>query len=405
MKRSKRIRRALSAGLAAALLSGCGGLGSSPSVPEAPTQDLASTSQMMPDWQASHSAHMACPGRAGEAQCLALVLDKRVQDDIAGWAPADLEQRYNLPISRGSGEIVAIVDAYDNPNVSADLNAYRKAFNLGAAHFRKYNQLGQQHDYPQGSPGWGVEIALDVEMVSAACPRCTIYLVEANGAYDLELDAAEVEAVKLGAHVVNNSWICYDSNACIDERDFDHAGVEYVAAAGDEGYDKNGNPESLGSVVSVGGTVLSKDGATYNERVWDGTGGGCSKNLDIWGPAKPKWQHDPDCKFRTDDDISAVAWNVALYDTYGYKGWLTVGGTSVASAFISGVYGLAQNASEQVAGKRFWTLPKPQLAKDLHAVNNDGSRCGKYLCECGMHQYFRYCGLAGWGTPDGIAAF
>lgn len=404
MKKSNRIRRAVSTGVAAALLSGCGGLGL-PSTPSVPAQSPAIPTRMIPSWQETHSAHMACPARAGEAQCLTLILDKKVQENVAGWGAADLEARYNLPISQNSGQIVAIVDAFDNPNVGADLAQYRKEFKLGTAHFRKYNQFGEQRDYPKGSPNWGVEIALDVEMVSAACPHCTIDLVEANGAGSLDLDAAEVEALKLGAHVVNNSWICYGVNDCVKISDFDHPGVMYVAASGDAGYDENGNPESLGSVVSVGGTVLSKHGATYSEEVWDGSGAGCSDNRTLQGTPKPKWQHDPHCKFRTDADISAIAWNVAVYDTYGYKGWLPVGGTSVASAFISGVYGLAGNASKQDAGKLFWTLPKPQLARDLHAVSNGGSGCGFYLCECGTHQYFRYCGPAGWGTPDGIAAF
>ena len=41
-------------------------------------------------------------------------------------------------------------------------------------------------------------------MVSAACPNCTIYLVEAND--NNNLGTAEKEAVKLGAHIISNSW-------------------------------------------------------------------------------------------------------------------------------------------------------------------------------------------------------
>jgi len=38
----------------------------------------------------------------------------------------------------------------------------------------KYNQEGQMSNYPSGNVGWGAEIDLDVEMVSASCPNCTV---------------------------------------------------------------------------------------------------------------------------------------------------------------------------------------------------------------------------------------
>ena len=78
------------------------------------------------------------------------------------------------------GQIVAIVDSYDNPNVASDLAKYRSHYGLPKAKFYKYNQDGQQSHYPKGNTGTGVEIDLDVEMVSASCPNCTIYLIESN---------------------------------------------------------------------------------------------------------------------------------------------------------------------------------------------------------------------------------
>jgi len=151
---------------------------------------------------------------------LALIESKSgISPAVAGWAPSDFQNRYNLPSStKGSGQIVAIVDAYDNHNVASDLMAYRSEFGLGTVNFSKYNQEGQQSNYPSGSVGWGLEIDLDVEMVSATCPLCTIYLIEANSADSSDLEAAEVEAVKLSAHIVSNSWICYGSLNCVDRR-------------------------------------------------------------------------------------------------------------------------------------------------------------------------------------------
>ena len=99
-----------------------------------------------------------------------------------GWGARDIEAAYNLPsMSKGSGQIVAVVDAYDNPNVASDLAAYRRYYGLPKGKFYKFNQHGQQGHYPKrGDSGRTLEIDLDVEMVAATCPNCTIYLVEDN---------------------------------------------------------------------------------------------------------------------------------------------------------------------------------------------------------------------------------
>lgn len=375
-------------------------------VPGTPAQATSPAMRraIVPEWELTGRAKPACPQVVGQPTCLAIIQSTgSVSPAVAGWEPTDFQKRYNLPSStNGKGQIVAIVDAYDNPNVASDLAIYRKRFKLGKANFLKYNQHGKQRNYPHGSPGWGFEIDGDVEMVSAACPLCTIYLVEANSSNSSDLDAAEVEAVNLGAHIVSNSWICYGSVACVDASAFDRPGVVYTAGSGDLGYDEDGAPEALASVVSIGGTVLFKNGSTYGESIWYGTGAGCAA-----GVPKPSWQHDPDCSYRTTADVSAVAWDVAEYDSYNYGGWFTVGGTSVATPITAAVFALAGNASTQNAGKRFWSLPNGRRHRFLNYISSgsDGSCNGEYLCNAGTKQFHTYSGPGGWGTPDGVRAY
>ena len=357
----------------------------------------------------------ACPDRRpGVAQCMALILEGRPDPDggsgpNGGFAPADLKAAYNLPSSSaGSGQIVAIVDAHDNPNAASDLAAYRSYFGLPPANFAKYNQEGQQGNYPKADSGWGVEIDLDVEMVSAACPNCTVYLVEAKDGNSL--GTAEREAVKLGAHIVSNSWTWSPSS----ESDFDTPGIVYLAAAGDRGYGAS-QPMEFESVVSVGGTHLVKGGGKrgWSESVWGGggfgpfnigTGAACSS------AQKPSWQHDPGCPGRTANDVAAVAdpvTGVAIYDTYGgYSGWLTTGGTSVATPLIASVFALAGNATSQDAGKTFWERQHENF-NDLNPVlrGSNGFCTPAYFCTDGTHEYKKYGGPTGWGTPNGIGAF
>jgi len=396
----------LLAPLVAALAVAACNAGGSSNVPGTAGQasSASSSRSVMTEWQAKGLAKPACPQVTGRPTCLALIQSKSgISPAVSGWAPSDFQTRYNLPSStNGKGQIVAIVDAYDNPNVASDLAAYRSLFGLGTANFTKYNQQGQKKNYPRGSTGWGIEIDLDVQMVSAACPLCTIYLIEANSSDNSDLQTAEAQAVTLGAHIVSNSWICYGSYNCVDQSIFDQPGVLYTAGSGDAGYGAIGAPSALPSVVAVGGTVLSKNGSTYSESVWNGAGAGCAT-----GVTKPSWQHDPDCTSRTVSDVSAIAWQVAEYDTYGYSGWFTVGGTSVATPMVAAIFALAGNASSQDAAKKIWSLKKRQRGKDLHAITtgSDGSCSREYLCQAGTKQFHSYSGPAGWGTPNGIKTF
>jgi len=372
-----------------------------------PSDVLSGTPQVA----AVESIPVCTSSRHGMAQCDVLIRGVSAKPGAGsgpdgGYSPAQLQSAYNLPSSsKGSGQIVAIVDAYDNPNVASDLATYRSYFGLSAANFFKYDQDGEQGNYPQGEPYWGVEIDLDVEMVSASCPNCTIYLVEANSSNWSDIETAEAEAVKLGAHIVSNSY----NGEGADEEYYNTKGVTYLASAGDSGYNNGpyglGDPVSFPTVVAVGGTSLTQGGGSrgWTEVVWGDSGAGCSKEL------KPKWQGDPGCKFRTANDVSAIAdpnTGVAEYDSYGYGGWVVSGGTSVSTPLLAGVFGLAGNAASQNGGKTFWQR-KHQGANDLFPITSgsDGNCSPRYLCTAGTGEYRDYSGPAGWGTPNGIGAF
>jgi subtilase family serine protease len=355
----------------------------------------------IPYWQATHSARAACGGsRVGHAQCDVLIEDGGAHSMYAGWGAKDLEAAYDLPSSaKGKGQSVYIVDAYDNPNVVSDFAAYRNGMGLPVGTINKYNQDGQMSNYPSGSPGWGVEIDLDVEMASASCPNCTIDLVEANSSQWSDVEVAVKEALKLGATIVTNS---YDGTGA-DERVYSHKGVTYLASSSDSGYGGVSPPAAFRRVIAVGGTFLSADSGSkrgYSEVVWSDTGGGCSSE------PKPKWQKDPDCKYRTANDVAAVAVGAAEYDSYDEGGWINVDGTSISSPLVAGMVGLAGNSTKQDGGKMLWTLSKSAQKKDIYYISqgSNGQCGGTYLCTAGTMQFGIYSGPTGWGTPHGVGA-
>jgi subtilase family serine protease len=285
-------------------------------------------------------------------------------------------------LTRGNGQIVAVVDAYDNPDVATDLAEYRSVFSLPKARFSKYNQNGKMRDYPKGDKGWGVEIDNDVEMVSASCPRCEVYLVEANSNSWSDIEAAEAEAITLGAHIVSNSF----EGTGASESYWDTPGITYVASSGNPFVD----PATFVNVVAVGGTVLSKGGGTrgWTESVWSNAGGGCS-SLDEQRPSWQRGRYTRSCAYRVGNDVSAVADGVAIYDSYGSYGWVSIAGTQIGAPFLSGVFALAGNARKQDGGRTFW---ESSHHKYLYEVEDKG-----------RGRRFSY--VAGWGTPNGIDAF
>ena len=63
------------------------------------------------------------------ARCLADVVAHPIAHSssaIAGYLAAQLEAAYYLPTSRGAGQTIAVVDAYNDPTAESDLATYRK---------------------------------------------------------------------------------------------------------------------------------------------------------------------------------------------------------------------------------------------------------------------------------------
>jgi hypothetical protein len=384
------------------------------SLAPSPQSHVAAPRAVSHDRRWGPNVSAACPDRRpDEAQCFLLIRTgpQLVPDGGSGpnggFTPAQLQKAYNLPsATRGSGQIIAIVDAYDNPRLADDLAYYRSYFGMPAANFTKYNQLGQLGAYPVGNEQWGAEEDLDVQMASASCQNCSIVLIEANSPSAKDLGNAVKAAAALGAHIISNSYGCY--TACgLKEKYFEARGVTYLAASGDDGYGTGvGTPGAFAAVVDVGGTTLVagvKGKRGFEESAWPGTNSGCSHK------SKPSWQHDPGCAFRTANDIAAIAdpnTGPAFYDTYGFSGWLVGGGTSASTPLIAGAFGLAGNASSQNGGRTFWEKAH-EGPNDLYRITRgkNGTCKPAYLCQEGTQEYRDYGGPAGWGTPNGIGAF
>jgi subtilase family serine protease len=319
---------------------------------------------------------------------------------IPGLHPADLQSAYNTPsATAGAGQTIGIVIVNNDPNLAADLAVYRSTFGLPACTIASgCLRIIPAEILTQADVNWSHELSIDVDMTSAMCPKCKLLVVEAKSTNEVDLQFAISVAVLNGANVISNSYVIPESGT-EKTSSWSHPGVTIVAAAGDQGYTTANWPAASTDVVAVGATTLTRSPATargWTESAWGGTGSGCSAVA-----AKPSWQTDTGCAKRTIADVAAVgdpSTPVAVYDSYEDSGWIQMGGTSVATPIVAGVYALAANGSSITGAS---TLYSHRSALNAIIGGDNGNCSPSYLCTAGTG----YSGPVGLGSPNGIAAF
>ncbi len=359
------------------------------------------------------------PASPGTARCFSQVIsDDKGNPEVSaslpyGYGPVQFHTAYNLPTSTSVNQTIALVDAYDEPNMLSDLNTYSSVFGISgmascpissgtpsAPCFQKVDENGGT-SYPGVDSGWAEEIALDVEVAHAICQNCNILLVEANSVSSTDLFTAIDTARLMGANDISNSWggTEFPGETGLDSY-LNHPGVVFTFSTGDGGYGTQ-FPAASPYVTAVGGTTLNinADNSYNSESVWQGAGSGCS----AYEP-KPGFQSDTGCANRTIGDVSAdadPATGAAVYETATSPGgWLQVGGTSLSAPLIAGTYALAGGVGQNMGN----SVPYANAnSSNLHDVvsGNNGSCNPSYLCT-GVPGYD---GPTGLGTPKGTSAF
>lgn len=318
-----------------------------------------------------------------------------------GYSPNQLAKAYGVNPGGSTSQTVAIVDAYRDPSVLADLNAFDDQYGLPHETGTSFNVVSQTGGAVSGintDVGWSGEIALDVDTVRGLCHHCKILLVEADTNNNADLGAA-VNYAAAHAKIISNSYGGPENdpeNTNAVQADYNHPGVAILASTGDDGWYgwdhflDGGNSDSVPStpasyptVVGVGGTTLhlNPNGTRADETVWNdngpysaygfstsqswgGAGSGCSTTY------PPKlWQQKVagystlgcGASKRNGVDIAAEADYFTGYDIYETTAWCpngstddngnacpsqsplweTFGGTSLASPLVASLWALA----------------------------------------------------------------
>jgi subtilisin-like proprotein convertase family protein len=259
----------------------------------------------------------------------------------------------------GTGQTIAIIDAYDYPTALSDLNTFSAQYNLpqfnvtGGPTFTKVGQTGGSvpgtDPAGAGNPNgtWEGEEALDIEWAHAVAPSANILLVEANDPSTTNLVQGAVNWARSQPGVVAVS-MSFSGNEFSGETIYDtyfttpsgHAGVTFFAATGDAGQ-PSGYPAYSPNVVAVGGTTLTLSGSSYgSESGWSSSGGGISVY-----ESQPAYQSGvvtQSTTSRTNPDVALDAdpsSGVAVYDSWDYptSAWGQYGGTSLATPMWAGL--------------------------------------------------------------------
>ncbi|WP_435174086.1 S53 family peptidase [Actinacidiphila sp. bgisy145] len=285
-----------------------------------------------------------------------------------GYTPQQIQARLGLT-GDGTGQKIAIVDAYDYPTAKDDLNHFAGHFGLpqtcdsvpaGTDCF-DFQQVYADGTRPAADANWEEEEALDIEWAHSVAPHAEIVLVEAADASAAGLYQAVDKAASLHPAAVSDSWgmpefseeSFYDGHCALSDS-------VCTQSTGDAGYPagySSTNPYAL----AIGGTSLQldADGTTLGETAWSSTGGGLS-----YFEKRPAYQKGVQgSQYRATPDVSFVAdpnTGVAVYTSAGGSPvWMEVGGTSLSAPSWAALISAADQLRAQ-AGKAPLAAAGPQ---------------------------------------------
>jgi len=212
-----------------------------------------------------------------------------------GYSPQQLRSAYGISGAiaagdTGKGVTVAITDAYANPTMLADANAWSTLEGIPQFKPGQYTEAGTSTTFNKqkacaGEVGWNEEEALDIEAVHGMAPGATINYVGAKNC-DAGLDDSLNWIIQThAADIVSNSWGDLGEAGLGNEVTLEHSlftqgaieGIGFYFASGDDGDETDSQPAPVADypgtdplVTAVGGTSLgiNQDGSRLFESEW-----------------------------------------------------------------------------------------------------------------------------------------
>ena len=352
--------------------------------------------------------------------------------------PQELAQAYAFPPGDGTGQTIGVIEL-GGEYVHSDLETFATMTGLSvvpSVDVVDAEKLSASDARDQDSIG---EVMLDIEVVAGVCPRANIVGYFSNFTEKGWVDVLD-SAIHDTAHnpgVLSISWGLAEGQDIWTQQAMDvindsmkaaaTLGMTVCVAAGDDGSDDQVGdgaahvnfPASSPYVLSVGGTTLIKNGASFTEAVWkegdglraDGggsTGGGVSTVFQ-----RPTYQNGITIQSINPGAINGRIVPDISADAAGGTGYFMVangqpdvsGGTSAATPLWASLIARLRGAGKQV-GYLTPQLYQPSATSggkpvgaagcnDITSGNNDTAAAGGYAAGPG------YDAVTGWGSPIG----
>ena len=285
----------------------------------------------------------------------------------------------------GSGQTVAITDAYAAPTIVKDAHTYAAKHGDGAyapGQFTQHKPSSLTHVKLCGPQGWYGEETLDVESVHAMAPGANIEYYGASSCLDPDLlDTLQQVVDDDTAQLVTNSWGDVEATATADsvaayEQVFLQGaaeGISFMFSSGDNGDERVSSgvkqadyPASDPYVTAVGGTsdAIGADGRFEWQTGWgthkyslNATGTAWTNNAWLYGAGggssalfkRPAYQDGftrnayrqvPDVGLDADPNTGMLVGETQTFPNGAYYDEYRLGGTSLASPLFAGMTAL-----------------------------------------------------------------
>jgi subtilase family serine protease len=326
---------------------------------------------------------------------------------VCGYNPAQIRSAYGMSGAvatgnDGTGQTVAIVDAYESSTLASDLATYASindpSHPLNPSNFTINTAAKFTNEAACNAPGWSGEQSLDVEAVHTLAPGAHIVYQGAASCGDKDLTNA-INTIVDGqlAQIVSDSWggtgeSIAPGTLAAYTRVFSQAvltGIGVYFSSGDNsdnfttlGYNSPDLPASHPLVTAVGGTSLALRAngsrifatgwqtgkSTLTGNAWvpsapgayhGGAGGGTSRlfsqpgyqvgvvpdRLATANGGSGKWRVVPDVAALGDPTTGFLEGQTQVFANGTYYGQYRIGGTSVACPMFAAMMALADQAA------------------------------------------------------------
>ncbi|MGH8218951.1 MAG: S53 family peptidase [Steroidobacteraceae bacterium] len=329
-----------------------------------------------------------------------------------GYQPSDAWSAYGLaPLYAhgldGTGETIAIVEAFGSTTIERDVAAFSAVYGLPPADLTMVGTpTAAVYSTDSDQQGWAIETTLDVEWAHAIAPGAKVLLIVAPDDKQIHLSQAVVNAAtRPGVVVISSSYGFPESREDHAEfKGFERAnkiaaalGISVDYSTGDSGdliaalgYSDVSYPASSPWATAIGGVSVGvrADGSISMQTGWGanvtriaeaapassppanvptapplhqgfyaGAGGGPSGVF-----SKPVFQRGLPGRMRETPDIAWIADPytgveiIYTADASGQQDATVIGGTSVACPMFSGLWAIASQRAVNKLGQAAWTL-------------------------------------------------